>query len=247
MPQLFIFTSMEIKEFFEQGSEHYLPDLSVDLVVIGYQDNSLKCLLLKLGKKWLLPGGFIKMNESVDDAAARVLMERTHLEDPHLKFLAVFGAADRNFGNEFNDFFEEKHISQDKHSWFNRRFVTLAFYSLVDIKITFPRVGNFDEDFCWFDFDALPEMWMDHKSIVTEARNRLKNDIKQEQITYNLLPKDFTMPELHQLHELILEEKIDRSRFQKKMLASGRFLRLPMIQKETPGRNPYQYRIKDEG
>ena len=66
-----------------------------------------------------------------------------------------------------------------------------------------------DEAIFWFDFDDLPEIWMDHKSILTEARNRLKEDLKHEQLTYNLLPGKFTMPELHQLHQAILEEKLE--------------------------------------
>jgi 8-oxo-dGTP diphosphatase len=128
--------------------------------------------------------------------------------------------------------------------WFNNRFVSLAYYSLVNMDKTHPSVRHFDEAFAWFDFDELPEMWMDHKSIVNTARQRLKEDIPHEQMTYNLLPKKFTMPELHQLHQVILEEKIDRSRFQKKMLATGMFERLPKLEKSTPGRNPYQYRVK---
>ena len=127
--------------------------------------------------------------------------------------------------------------------WLNNRFVSLVYYSLLNINDTTPIVSYF-EDFGWFDFEKLPAMWMDHKLIVQEARKRLKEDIRQELISYNLLPDHFTMPELHQLHEIILEEKLDRSRFQKKMLSSGTFKRLPKRQKETPGRNPYQYRVK---
>ena len=95
-----------------------------------------------------------------------------------------------------------------------------------------------------FAFEDLPPMWMDHKEIVLEARRRLKEDIQEEHLTHMLLPKRFTMPELHQLHQAIMEEKIDRSRFQKKMLATGIYQRLPKLQKETPGRNPFQYTLK---
>ena len=122
--------------------------------------------------------------------------------------------------------------------------MTLAYYSLVDIDQTKPVLGSVDEAFAWFSMDALPEMWMDHKEIVQTAQNRLKNDVQQEHLTYNLLPEEFTMPQLHQLHQTILGEDLDRSRFQKKMLASGIFERLPKLKKDTPGRNPYRYRIK---
>jgi hypothetical protein len=163
-----------------------------------------------------------------------------------MKFLSVFGDKDRQFSEEYRKFFEKAGIPWDKDYWFNNRFVTLAYYSLVNIECTHPAVGRFDEAFAWFDFDDLPDMWMDHKSIVLAARNRLKEDIKQESVAYNLLPDQFTMPELHQLHQAILEEKLDRSRFQKKMLATGMFERLPKLQKDSPGSNPYLYTIKSK-
>lgn len=238
---------MDTQQFLEQGASHYLPNLSIDLVIIGYEDNQLKCLLLKIGEKWLLPGGYIGREEAVTDAAVRILSERTGMEDPHLKFLQVFGDGNRRFTREFSDYFKKIGVNWSEDSWLNARFVTLAYYSLVEIDKTFPAIHNFDEDFGWFNFDDLPAMWMDHQSIVLEARKRLKEDIKHDEITHNLLPAPFTMPELHQLHETILETKLDRSRFQKKMLATGMFERLPKRQQEMPGSNPFQYVLKKDG
>ena len=235
---------MDILEILEQGEGQYLPNLSIDLVIIGYRDETLRCLLLKIGNKWVLPGGFIGKEESVEDAVQRNLMERAGLTDPHLKFLSVFGNVNRRFNEEFNQYFKEKGIPIRDDLWITNRFVTLAYYSLVDIDNTHPKAGPFDEAFDWFDFDQLPELWLDHETILRTARERLKEDIRHEQITYNLLAKDFTMPQLHKLHQTILEKDIDRSRFQKKMLASGMFERLPQIKKESPGRNPYQYTLK---
>jgi ADP-ribose pyrophosphatase YjhB (NUDIX family) len=235
---------MDVQQFIELGADCYLPNLSIDLVIIGYEDNKLQCLLLKIGEKWLLPGGYIGREESVDSAAVRILKERTGLNDPHLKFLAVFGDSHRQFTDEWKEYLEKKGLGLSSDSWLNARFVSLAYYSLVDIGNTFPAVHNFDEAFGWFNFNDLPNMWMDHQSIVLEARNRLKQDIKHEEITFKLLPAHFTMPELHQLHETILETKLDRSRFQKKMLSTEMFERLPKRLQESPGSNPYQYRVK---
>jgi ADP-ribose pyrophosphatase YjhB (NUDIX family) len=235
----------DFKDYMERGGEHHLANLSVDLVIIGLQGTKLKCLLLKMGDKWLLPGGHIGIDESVDEAVQRTLKDRTGLEQPHMKFLSVFGAKDRQFSNEVKEFAAKAGLDWSSDYWLNKRFVTLAYYSLVNIENTFPSVTHF-EDFAWFDFDELPDMWMDHKTIVLASRNSLKNDIRQEHISFNLLPHQFTMPELHQLHEIILEEKLDRSRFQKKMLATGMFKRLPKRQNESPGRNPYQYSVKED-
>jgi len=235
---------MEIKKILEEGADYFLPNLSIDLVIIGYEAGTLKCLLLKLGQKWVLPGGYIKRTEAVDEAVVRILMERTRLSDPHFKFLSVFGAANRNFDQEFKHYFDKNGLEWRDDYWINERFVTLAHYSLVDMAHTHPVPGEFDEAVKWFSFDELPELWLDHQSIIESARNRLKEDSKKELLTYNLLPSEFTMPELHRLHETILEQRLDRSRFQKKMLATGQFKRLPKLKKDAPGSNPYQYRLK---
>lgn len=234
---------MDLKEILEQGNKDFLPNLSIDMVVIGYEANTLKCLLLKMGEKWLLPGGYIRHEESVDEATRNILKQRTGLTNAYLKFLSVFGDNDRQFKNVMKSFFDKKGMEWQEDYWFNNRFVTLAYFSLVNIENTHPSITHFDEAFGWFDFNDLPDMWMDHKSIVNTARQRLMEDIHHEQMTYNLLPEEFTMPELHQLHQVILKEKIDRSRFQKKMLATGLFERLPRLQKSAPGSNPYQYRV----
>jgi len=240
------FCAMDLYKIYSEGDKFFLPNLSIDLVIIGYQEGDLKCLLLKIDNKWLLPGGYIKIDESVKNAAKRILKERTGLDNQHLKFLSVFGDKDRQFKEELVDYLKKKHLDWKEDSWVNNRFVTLTYYSLVDIDSIKPVIGNFDEQFSWFSFDNLPRMWMDHRSILLEARNRLKEDVQQEHLTYNLLADKFTMPELHQLHQTILGEKLDRSRFQKKMLSSGIFKRLPELQKESPGRNPYQYSVKSK-
>lgn len=235
---------MDFKDIIENGHKYFLPNLSIDMVIIGYRENTLRCLLLKIGDKWLLPGGYVRRDESVDKAATEILKNRAGLEDTYLKFLAVFGGKDRQFKKVLEDFFSDSDIIWKEDSWLNDRFVSLAYYALVDIEETHPKVSDFDEDFGWFDFNDLPDMWMDHKSIALTARQQLTTDVQHEYHAYNLLPKEFTMPELHELHQIILGEKIDRSRFQKKMLASELFERLPKLKKNAPGRSPYQYRVK---
>ncbi len=235
---------MELEEFISHGHEQYLPNLSVDLVIIGFQEKELRCLLLRIGEKWLLPGGYIGRGESVDHAVQRVMGERTGLKDPHLSFLAVFGDRNRRFGHEWKAFLESSGLPWRDDSWLNGRFISLAYYALVNIAHTHPSVRAYDEAFGWFDFDDLPPLWMDHRSILEKARNQLKEDIGRELVSHHLLSEPFTMPELHRLHQTILGEKLDRSRFQKKMLSTGMFKRLPKKPTGSPGRNPYQYRVK---
>lgn len=222
--------------------DQYMPQVSVDTVIIGYEEEMVKCLLLKFRGKWMLPGGFIHVQESVDDAALRVLEQRTHLTQPHLQFLKVFGGPERAFDREWEELLKDEDEIKDGQ-WLRRRFITMAYYALVHKEELNPVAGEFDQDIAWFDFQNLPEMWFDHKEIAQSAREQLKVDIDQRYITHNLLPEHFTMPELHRLHQVILEAELDRSRFQKRMLASGKFERLEERQSESRGRNPYLYRI----
>ncbi|MGB5244562.1 MAG: NUDIX domain-containing protein, partial [Lutimonas sp.] len=189
---------MDLKKFLEKGNEFVLPNLSIDIVIIGYRAEELNCLLLQIDDKWLLPGGFILNDESVENAVKRVLKERTSLQDTHFKFLEVFGDKDRRFKQMWKEFYKKSGLSWTDDCWLNSRFITLAYYALVNIEKTFPALNETDQAFAWFSFNDLPNMWMDHKSIALTARNRLKEDMKQEQITFNLLPDEFTMPELHQ-------------------------------------------------
>lgn len=236
---------MDMKKFLLEGQNEFLPNLSIDHVIVGYQHQQLQCLLLRIEDKWILPGGYVGRQEAVDHASIRILKERTGLHAPHLKFLSVFGNSERRFGSHWEQLVTRiSGIPFNKDFWINDRFVTLAYYSLVPIEKVEVMAGEYDEEIAWHSFDALPEMWLDHKEIANTARQKLKTDLQSDQLSFNLLPEEFTMPELHQLHEHILDKKIDRSRFQKTMLAGGQFERLPERKKESPGRNPYLYKVK---
>ena len=242
--KFFYFCRMDTRELLENGNQYFLPNLSIDIVIIGYKDNKLYSLLLKTGEKWLLPGSYIKNDESVEEAAINILETRTGCKDAYLKFLAVYGDKDRQFKAMMKEIFFGIGMEWEEGYWINKRFVSLTYYSLVNIENTHPKLRDFDEAFDWFDFQDLPDMWLDHKDITITALNQLRIDIQHEHNAYNLLPEVFTMPELYQLHQTILGKEIDRSRFQKRILATGLFERLPKLYKKSPGRNPFQYRVK---
>ena len=100
----YYFCNMDFQEFITKGKKTYLPNLSVDMVIIAFHEEKLKCLLLQINNKWLLPGGYILRTESVEEATVRILRERTGLSDPHFKFLSVFGDPNRKFTKEWQDF-----------------------------------------------------------------------------------------------------------------------------------------------
>ena len=237
---------MDMLDIVEKGQHLFLPNLSVDIAILGFQENKLKILLLEFEGKWSLPGGYVGKEESTDDAAIRVLEERTGMKQSFLKLFSVFGKANRDFKEEFREVFKKLDMPWNEDLWINGLFVSMVYYALVDIDKTRPTGWEWQQSFGWHDIKQLPPMWLDHEQMAHAAMQKLQRDITLEHISFNLLPEEFTMPELHRLHETILSKKLERRRFQKKMLSLGIFERLPEPKQDAPRRKPFLYRIKTE-
>lgn len=231
---------MKLKEFFENGDKYFLPNLSIDIVVMGY-DGQLKCLLMKNNNRWNIPGGYIGKSESINEASNRILNNLTGLQVDNLKLLSLFGDANRNFGDQFRVLAEENGIKWDPNSWLNSRFVSIIKYVLVNIEEVIVKGNDFYDEINWIAIDDLVDMNLDHQEIINTTLSQLRVEISDGRTCYEMLPNQFTMPDLHQLHQVILQKKIDRSRFQKKMIGNGKFLRLPKTKTDSPGRNPFLY------
>ena len=118
----------------EKGDQIYQPGISVDCVILGFQENALKVLLLKVDNtnKWALPGGFIKKNEPIEHAADRVLQERTGVQNIFLQQFNVFGDPDRSDARIHQNRYLEYGIKIPKDNWLLQRFITIGFYALID-------------------------------------------------------------------------------------------------------------------
>lgn len=201
--------SKELKDFIFQGDKVFLPHISVDCVIFGFHDNQLKVLLLKWKEgPWCLPGGFVKHDESVDDSAIRVLYERTGLKNIFLQQFHTFGHPMREKGKK----------TSDPKSWISKRFISVGYYALVEFSKVNPRPDILSTDCKWWDVHKVPSLIYDHKQIMNKALEAIRFDLNDHPVGYNLLPGKFTMPELQRLYETILDEKLDRRNFQKKIL-----------------------------
>lgn len=222
----------------------FIPQLSVDCAVLGFDDGKLKVLLLryKATNSWSLPGGLVKQNESVDDAAVRVLKERTQLNHIYMQQCHVFGAVAR--------YDQEKVKTTLKHlipvdAWFERT-VSVGYYALVAFEKTQPTPDAYSDVCQWWDLDAVPELLFDHANIIEQARLALKKQISWQPVGYKLLPELFTMPELQKLYEAILHRKIDPRNFQKKMMGLGFLERTGEKRKGVAHKAPYLYKFIPE-
>lgn len=236
----------------EESEEHnwdqLLPGLSIDCVIVGYHERELKILIMeyKNTNLFALPGGFIDRNEDLNEAANRVLWERTGLQDIYLKQFHTFGERDRNNTDAMKIIMENNGMEPTESHWLLRRFVSVGYVALVDYKKVDPRPGFLADTCSWYDIDSLPTLIQDHEHIVEEALLYLRDHVDSELVGANLLVDNFTMKDLQKLHETILGERLNRTGFHRKMVNSGYLERLGKKKTGKAHRSPYLYRFSLE-
>jgi 8-oxo-dGTP diphosphatase len=203
--------------------DELMPGLSVDNVIFGFHDNQLKVLLLEClnQRDWMLPGGFVLKTESADAAAERVLYARTGLKNVYLQQFHVFGDPSRSRESLMSNAMKSMELPFETDNWFKQRFVTIGYYALVEFEKVVPVPDSISASCAWHDTGKLPRLIFDHKDIIANALTSMRHHLNYQPIGYNLLPTEFTMKNLQSIYETILNRKLDRSNFNRKMLAAG--------------------------
>lgn len=183
--------------------EYPRPALTVDIVVFALDADELQVMLIRrelkpFAGKWALPGGFVHVDESLEDAARRELCEETGLTDIYLEQLFTFGDVKRDP---------------------RERVVTVAYYALVGIDGHNVKAATDAVEAGWFSLSDLPPLAFDHEKIVDVALTRLRAKVRYQPIGFELLPKKFTLRRLQELYEVILDRKLDKRNFRKKIHA----------------------------
>jgi 8-oxo-dGTP diphosphatase len=201
----------------------YMAGLSIDNVIFGFHDNQLKVLLLEClnRKDWMLPGGYIHKEEAVDDAAKRVLKDRTGLKSVYLQQFHVFGDPSRSKETIIKGVMNSMQLNYNENEWFLQRFITIGYYALVEFDKVVPVPDPLSVSCAWHDIGELPPLIFDHQDIILQALTAMRHHLNYQPIGYNLLSKEFTMKNLQSIYETILNRKLERSNFNRKMLASG--------------------------
>jgi 8-oxo-dGTP diphosphatase len=223
----------------------FLPQLSIDCVIFGFHGGELKVLLLKWKHVggWSLPGGYIGRRESLEDAAQRVLAERTGLKEVYLQQFGAFGGLDRREQETIGAFFRGFGLEVPDDYPFNGRVVTIGYFALVDFQKATPTPDAFAEDCRWWDVHDRPPLLFDHDEIAAKALETLRRQLDYLPLGANLLPDKFTMPELQRLYETVLGRELDRRNFQRKVQDLGLVVRLPERRTGGAHRAPYLYRF----
>ncbi len=195
-------------------------DLSVDCVVFGFDGESLNILLIEQRVpeggtlspdklQMALPGDMVIEDESLDNSAARVLKELTSLEGIYLKQFYTFGDPERVRGLKDRDWLRSFRANPD------RRVITVAYYSLVKMDEYQPQPSSFAGKANWINVMDIPELAFDHNDIAYKALEVLREELISRHIGFELLPEKFTLSQLQQLYEVILDKKLDKRNFRK--------------------------------
>lgn len=203
--------------------------VAVDCIIFGFSEGELHLLLLKRNfepamGQWSLMGGFVQPDESVDNAAKRVLAELTGLENVYMEQVKAFGEIDRDPGE---------------------RVISVAYYALININEYDKELVQQHNAF-WVNINELPELVFDHPQMVEQARKLMQQKASTEPIGFNLLPKLFTLSQLQSLYEAIYGEPIDKRNFRKRIAEMDYIEKTDKIDKMGSKRGAALYKFNDK-
>jgi 8-oxo-dGTP diphosphatase len=202
--------------------------LSVDCVIFGFDENKLKVLLIrsdlkKYQDRYSLLGDLVYPSEDLSAAAYRILKQRTGLNDLYLEQVETFGSVGRHPAG---------------------RVVTVAYCSLVNVQHHKLRI--LENDLHWHDVKSTTELAFDHQDIFNACYNRLQKRIQEHPLGFNLLPKKFSLRELQNLYEAILDIKLDRRNFRKKFFSMDFLIDTGEMEQDVPHRPGKLYKFNYE-
>ena len=203
--------------------------ISLDCVIFGFEAGELKILLIERNeepfKDWLaLPGYIVEQDESIDDAAERILYELTGLRDLHMQQFHTFGEVNRHPQG---------------------RVITVAYYALIRIngQKEVKPVTQYAKSAFWHPVNDLPKLAFDHSEIFNTGFNKIRRRLNYQPIAFELLPEKFTLTQLQSLYEAVLSKKLDKRNFRKKMLSYGFLKELDEKQKGVSYRAAKLYKF----
>lgn len=203
--------------------------LTVDCVVFGLDDDGLKILLIQrdlepFAGRWAFPGGFVRLEETLDAAALRELQEETGLTKVYLEQLATIGDVQRDP---------------------RERVVTVAYFALVRLSDHRVQAATDARDAAWFAVDDVPKLAFDHEAILALALTRLQGKVRYQPLGFELLPTKFSLTQLQRMYEIILERTIDKRNFRKKVMSLEILEELDEVEQDVAHRAARLYRFNE--
>ena len=200
--------------------------VAVDCIIFGFDEGQLRILVGKRkmdpGRgEWSLYGGFVNTDESIDEAANRVILELTGLRNLYIRQVGAFGRVDRDPGE---------------------RVISIAYYALINVK-DYDKALREQHNLEWVNIQDMPTLYSDHNEMVRRARKMMRQKISSEPIGFNLLPNLFTLTQLQKLYEAVMGEEVDKRNFRKRIKEMDFIEKTELIDKENSKRGASLYRF----
>jgi ADP-ribose pyrophosphatase YjhB (NUDIX family) len=212
---------------FYSGEDRLL--VSVDCIILGFQNKEINVLIVKrkfdpLKGERSLMGGFVRRDESLNDTVARVVAEFTGVENVYMEQVGAYGDVDRDPGG---------------------RVISVVYYALIDMRL-------FDEQLKdrhnteWVNIKNVGQLILDHRQFLDDALRHLRLRSATHPVGFNLLPEQFTLPQLQSLYEAIYAHDLDKRNFRKKILEMGVLKKLDKKDKSSSKRGAFYYKFNKE-
>jgi len=203
--------------------------LAVDCIIFGFDGKNLNILLIKrdfepLKGSWSLIGGFLQKEENLDQAATRILHHLTGLNNVYMEQFYAFSKVDRDPGE---------------------RTISVAYYALIDIATHNEELNELNSA-QWFNLKNVPSLIFDHDRMVARAIKRLRYRTKTKPIGFKLLPPKFTMRQLRNLYESVLDQKLDKRNFISKINTLDVLVKLDEKNMESSKKGSFLYQFDEE-
>lgn len=207
-------------------NDHPTFHVAVDCIIFGFDQGELKLLIHKrqfepAKGEWSLFGGFVQNEESLNAAANRILFELTGLEEVYMEEIQTYGEVYRDPAG---------------------RVISVAYYALIPAK-EYTEASNSKSGATWLSLKELPPLIMDHNMMVEKGLRRLKKRATTQPIGFELLPREFTMPQLQALYEAIYQVVLDKRNFRKKILAMDVLIKLDSKDKSSSRKGAFLYKF----
>ncbi|MCR5678846.1 MAG: NUDIX hydrolase [Prevotella sp.] len=207
-------------------NDHKKVWVSVDVIIFGFDKGKLKVLIgrrqMDPGRgEWSLYGGFVAVDEGIDDCAERTLYELTGLKNLYMKQVGAFGSVNRDPGE---------------------RVISIAYYALINVKDYDEELRN-EHGVEWVDINSMPALYSDHNEMVMKALRLMRQKMKTEPIGFRLLPQLFTLTQLQRLYEAVSGQEIDKRNFRKRIKEMDFIEKTELIDKTSSKRGAALYRF----
>ena len=203
--------------------------VAADCIIFGFKDKELHVLLTRrpvepMANEWSLMGGFVDENESLEDAAKKVLFRYTQQEGIYMEQVNAYGEVDRDAGG---------------------RVISVAFYALVKLEeFDTSLAQRFDAR--WTNIKDLPQLVFDHNKMVNDALTLLQLKVSMQPIIFKFFDEKFTLPALQDLYEAIYQREVDKRNFRKKLSSMDILDRLDTKDTESSKRGAYYHKFNED-